>query len=124
MESAIQTLISAVAGFLAASGGFWVYLRNRDLKKDANARLLMGLAQYRIMTLGMRYLDRGWISTDEYEDLRNYFYEPYAALGGNGTAERVMDAVKLLPLRPNKILQTPASELKDVVRRESEIQRD
>ena len=38
---------------------------------------------------------------DEYDNLKNYLYEPYKKLGGNGTAERVMDEVDKLPIKPN-----------------------
>ena len=38
---------------------------------------------------------------DEYDNLKNYLYEPYKKLGGNGTAERVMDEIDKLPITPN-----------------------
>lgn len=51
------------------------------------------------MYLGMRYIDRGWITQDEYENLNTYLYEPYMKLGGNGSALRVMQEVNKLPIR-------------------------
>lgn len=93
-----ELIVTALAGFLTASSGFWVYLRNRDEAKNATTRLLMGLAHDKITFFGMQYIDRGFVTKDEYEDLRRYFYEPYIELGGNGTAERIMAALQLLPL--------------------------
>lgn len=46
----------------------------------------------------MSYVDRGWITKDEYEDFFKYLYEPYAKFGGNGLAERVMLEVAKLPI--------------------------
>lgn len=104
MESSVlEPLITALAGFLAASSGFWIYLRNRtqdrDTARNANTQLLMGLAQNKILELGMKYIERGWVTKDEYQDLRQYLFEPYTQLGGNGTAERIMHAVERLPFR-------------------------
>ena len=48
--------------------------------------------------LGGRYIQRGGITKDEYENLYDYIYLPYKALGGNGTAEKVMEDVKNLPI--------------------------
>lgn len=93
----VDMLITAVASFLAASGGFWVYLRRRVSAKDATTRLLMGLAHDKILTYGMQYIRAGSITRDQYEDLRVYLYDPYVELGGNGTAERIMHLVDRLP---------------------------
>lgn len=41
---------------------------------------------------------RGYITQDEYENLRVYLYEPYAKLGGNGSAKRIMQEVDRLPI--------------------------
>jgi len=82
-----------------SSGGFWAYLRSRDKKRHALARLTMGLAYDRVTTLGMQYIKRGWITKDELEEFQRYFYEPYVALGGNGVAKRIMRDVIRLPLR-------------------------
>lgn len=84
---------------LAASTGFWAFLQKRESDKVSEKRLLKGLAYARIMTMGMEYIERGWISRDEYDDFRKYLYEPYAALGGNGTGERIMQEVSKLPFR-------------------------
>lgn len=59
----------------------------------------MGLAQDRLISLGMTYIERGWVTNDEFHALRHYLYEPYRELDGNGAAERLMYAVQRLPFR-------------------------
>ena len=61
--------------------------------------MLIGLAHDRIMSLGMFYIERGWITADEYENLRDYLFRPYSSLGGNGSAARVMAEVDKLEIR-------------------------
>ena len=52
----------------------------------------------RIMYLGMVYIERGYITSDEYENLYEYLYKPYEKMGGNGSAKRVMNEVNKLPI--------------------------
>ena len=66
---------------------------------DAKTRLLIGLAHDRIIYLGTRYIERGYITPDEYENLNDYLYQPYAENGGNGSAKRVMEQVRSLPIK-------------------------
>ena len=47
----------------------------------------------------MVYIDRGYVTQDEYENLQVYLYEPYEEMGGNGSARRVMEEVRKLPIR-------------------------
>ena len=61
--------------------------------------VLIGLAHDRIIYLGMNFIKRGYITKDEYENLHDYLYVPYKEMGGNGSAERVMDEVKKLEIR-------------------------
>lgn len=84
-----------------ASGGFWTLVQMRINKKDAKTRLLVGLAHDRIVELGMQYIERGCIYQDEYENLNDYLFGPYEQAGGNGSAKRVMDVVRTLPIKPN-----------------------
>lgn len=95
MDTWLQLVITSVSSVIASSG-FWTYMQSKDKKKDATTKLLMGLAYDQITTLGVGYIQRGYIERDEYEELNNYFYEPYKALGGNGTAERIMNEVARL----------------------------
>lgn len=92
-----QTVLTVLLTLLG-SAGFWGYLESRRARKDANTKLLVGIAHDRIVYLGMEYVERGSITRDEYENLNDYLYEPYAAAGGNGSAKRVMEEVKKLPL--------------------------
>nr|DAR23446.1 MAG TPA: holin protein [Caudoviricetes sp.] len=93
----IKTAITILLAFVG-SAGFWGFLEARRKKNDANTRLLVGMAHDRIVFLGMKYVERGYITKDEYENLNDYLYEPYAAAGGNGSAKRVMEEVRKLPL--------------------------
>ena len=64
--------------------------------------MLIGLGHDRIVYLGMKYIDRGYITHDEYENLYEYLYKPYEKMGGNGSAKRIMDEVSRLPIRKSK----------------------
>lgn len=104
MEQWLQTVLTIIGAVLASSG-FWAYLEHRSrvkLKKnenkDAKSRMLIGLAHDRIIFLGMQYIDRGWITQDEYENLYEYLYKPYEEMGGNGSAKRIMTEVNKLPI--------------------------
>lgn len=92
-------VITSVVIALISSTGLWSYLASYRNKHDAKTRLLIGLAHDRIIYLGTRYIDRGYITPDEYENLHDYLYVPYAENGGNGSAKRVMDQVKALPIK-------------------------
>ena len=92
-------VLTSVLIALISSTGLWSFIANRRNKHDAKTRLLIGLAHDRIIYLGTTYIDRGYITTDEYENLHDYLYAPYAENGGNGSAKRVMDQVKSLPIK-------------------------
>lgn len=93
------TIICAVF----ASNGFWALMQKLSEKKDAKFQMLLGLGHDRIKYLCEYYIELGWISTSDYEDLYNYLYIPYKGMGGNGTAEKLMTQVKDLPMSdPNK----------------------
>ena len=85
-----------------ASAGFWAFIDRQVQKRDAKSpekQMLLGLAHDRICSLAEKYIKRGWITRDEYENLHDYLYLPYKALGGNGTADRLMEEVDKLPIR-------------------------
>lgn len=97
MEPWLQTILAVVTSVIASSG-FWAWLMAHRDKKSAKTQMLLGLGHDRIVNLCMKYIERGWISQDEYEDLIKYLWKPYSELGGNGTAERLIRDVKELPI--------------------------
>ena len=100
METTTLVGVLLTAGFsILASTGFWAFMQKKVDTNTTMREMLIGLAHDRIMCLGMYYIQRGYITTDEFENLNNYLYEPYAKLGGNGSAARVMAEVKKLPIR-------------------------
>ena len=93
----IITIITAVF----ASGGFWAFLTSRMQARDSRKEdtdmmkaALLGLLHDSLMAECENYIDRGSITVKEYEELNRYKYKPYKALGGNGTAETLMESVK------------------------------
>jgi hypothetical protein len=97
----------ATAAIVAAIGSIFlarqkhkydIEMLNRKAS-DSGDKLLLGLAHDRIMHLGTTYIERGYVTKDEYENLHDYLYIPYRDFGGNGTARRVMEAVNGLPIR-------------------------
>ena len=91
-------IISAAAAVFASTG-FWAYITRRSERDTAEKKLLMGLAHDRLISQSTRYINRGFISHEEYEDLRHYLYDPYLAKGGDGTVEKMMKKVDELPVK-------------------------
>lgn len=92
VELMITVIISVIG-----SQGMWAFIQSKRNSKDAKSQMLLGLGHDRIIYLGEKYIARGWITHAEYENLHDYLYKPYKALGGNGTAEKIMTEVKNLP---------------------------
>lgn len=109
----VSAFLAILGGFLAGSGGFWVYLRSRFQREDATRRLIMGLAHDKIVYLGLKYIEKGWVNKDEYDDLFKYFWEPYKLMGGDGSAERIINLVQTLPFRPERRQFPEIRELAD-----------
>ena len=101
MEPWFQIVLTVVSSVLASSG-LWAYITKRVEKKDVKTEMLVGLGHDRIMYLGMSYIERGYITSDEYENLYEYLYKPYEKMGGNGSAKRVMNEVNKLPIHKSK----------------------
>lgn len=100
-----QTVLT-ILGAVLASSGFWAFIQEKDKRKAAESKqitnetkMLIGLAHDRIIYLGMVYIERGYITHDEYENLWEYLYQPYEKLGGNGSAKRIMTEVNNLPIQ-------------------------
>ena len=99
MGRQLVDIILAIVSSLLASSGLWAYVFKKRNTRDAQNDMLIGLGHDRIMYLGMHYIKQGWISSEEYENLSKYLFEPYRALGGNGSAERIMKEVDKLTIR-------------------------
>lgn len=97
----IELIVTALTAILASSG-FWIYINKKTESKSCYTRLLLGLAHDRITYLSMKYLERGIVTQDEYENLYQFLYQPYMEIGGNGTAKRLMDEVNKLTIVKNQ----------------------
>lgn len=99
MEPWVQQIAVPLAVAVLTSSGLWALVSKRADKSNAERKMLVGLAHDRIIHLGMTYIQRGEVTQDEYENLNDYLYAPYEKMGGNGSAKRVMEEVRRLPIR-------------------------
>lgn len=95
----VQQIAVPLAVAVLTSSGLWALVSKRQDKNNAERQMLVGLAHDRIIHLGMVYVTRGYITQDEYENLNDYLYQPYEKMGGNGSAKRVMEEVRKLPIK-------------------------
>lgn len=59
--------------------------------------MLKGMGHNAIISEGKKYLAQGFIDPDDFDDLYQGLYLPYKALGGNGTAKKIVIEVAELP---------------------------
>lgn len=82
--------------------GIWAWAKTRTQRNDSEDKLLLQIAKNQLVSKGHEYLERGYITMDEYEEYEAE-YELYSALGGNGLARRIFEQVDDLPMMPNSI---------------------
>lgn len=97
-----QIIVTIICSCLASSG-LWTLISKILERKDAKTKVIVGLGHDRIVYLGMKYIERGYITSSEYENLEKWLYEPYIEMGGNGSAKRIMAEVNKLPIRTTKL---------------------
>lgn len=109
----IPVIISAIVTILA-SGGVWGFLTKKMESNSVANKMLLGLGHDRIMFLADIYITRGYVYNDEFENLTEYLYEPYVAMGGNGTAKHMVELVKKLPMRSNVSMHDRRERISDM----------
>lgn len=87
-SNALSALISAIVTFIG----------QRSQKKDKTTAGMRILLYDRIKHLAKSYIVRGWITTEELEDLMQ-MHKVYHDLGGNGYLDKLMEQVHRLPVR-------------------------
>lgn len=106
MDGSTMDILYTIALAVFASTGFWSFINaiytKRSDKKSVERRALLGLLHEQLVVKCEFYLDQGWISFQDYEDLRKYIFEPYQSLGGNGTGEAMFNKVTDLKNKPQK----------------------
>lgn len=87
---------------LLGSSGIWMWIKTKSDRNDSEDKLLLAVARRQLVEQGRKYLKRGYITMDEYEEYEDH-YKLYTELGGNGLARRVFEQVDELPMMPNGI---------------------
>ena len=98
----IAEMANPVITTLLGSSGIWMWAKTRTDRNNSEDQLLLEVAKNQLTVLGRTYLERGYITMEEYEEYEAE-YKLYSALGGNGLAKRVFKQVDELPIMPNGI---------------------
>lgn len=91
----------AVTALLGGSG-IWAWATTKADHNNNSAKLLLSVSRNQLITIGRTYIERGYVTMDEYEEYEAE-YQIYSALGGNGLARRIFEQVDQLPMMPNDI---------------------
>lgn len=98
----IAEMANPIITTLLGSSGIWMWAKTRSDRINSEDHLLLEVAKNQLITLGRSYLERGYITMDEYEEYEAE-YKLYSELGGNGLAKRVFKQVDELPIMPTSI---------------------
>lgn len=90
-------IVSLITGLTSSS--FLAFLGARMARHDNISQMVMGLGHHEILEDGQKLINKGFVTIQELDDFNHYLYEPYKALGGNGTGEEVAKKVNSLPIK-------------------------
>ena len=96
----MQTILTIITSLLASSG-LWAFLGSKMERNNAERELIVGIGHIELVFFGMQYIERGWITREEYETMQD-LYKPYVKLGGNGSGTKIMQEVEKLPIKERK----------------------
>lgn len=94
----VSQLILTIFTSILASSGLWAFLGSKLERNSAERDLIVGIGHIELVFFGMQYIERGWITRDEYETMQE-LYKPYVKLGGNGSGTKIMNELEKLPIR-------------------------
>ena len=98
----IAELANPAITALLGGSGIWAWAKAKNERNDTEDKLLLQVAKNQLVNQGRKYLKRGYVTMDEYEEYEAE-YRIYSTLGGNGLARRVFKQVDDLPILPNGI---------------------
>ena len=98
----IAEIANPVFSALFGAPGMWAFVKAKTDRNDDSAKLLLSVSRNQLVALGRTYIERGYITMDEYEEYEAE-YKIYSSLGGNGLARRLFEQVDDLPMVPNNI---------------------
>lgn len=98
----IVEFINPLITTVLSGPGIWAWAKTRTQRNDSEDKLLLQVAKNQLVSQGRIYLNRGYITMDEYEEYESE-YQVYSNLGGNGLARRIFEQVDELPMMPNGI---------------------
>lgn len=93
-------ILSAILG----APGIWALAKTKADHNNNAAKLILAVSKNQLIALGRTYIDRGYITMEEYEEYEAE-YRLYSSLGGNGLARRIFKQVDDLPMMPNNITE-------------------
>lgn len=104
-----ETLVAILVAICGSSGlwGLLMYLlqhRHKKLedalmKDNAERQMLRGIGHAQIVKMCRYYIEKGYVTPEQYADLREHLFAPYETLGGNGSAAKLVEEVEKLPIR-------------------------
>lgn len=94
----VEQVIITIFTSILASSGLWAFINSRLEKNNSERELLVGIGHIELVFFGMQYIERGWITRDEYETMQG-LYKPYIKLGGNGSGTKIMKEIEELPIK-------------------------
>lgn len=106
----IEMLITII-GSVFASGGLWTLILYKAKQKDTGLLMTRGMAHYQIIEEGQKFIDRGWITHEEYDDFMKYLANPYLESGSNGLAKKMIDDISDLPFKSVSSIHIPEKGL-------------
>ena len=74
------------------------YIREVDVNENNRINLIIASYRFRLVQLCQIYLRQGYMTSDQYEQLSEFF-KVYSGLGGNGQAKEYYDKAMELPVR-------------------------
>lgn len=71
-------------------------VKNTNDRLDSHEAALVAMLHDKLFSKCTEYLDRGWCSVEEMDNL-SYLYDSYHNMGGNGTGSAIYNRVLTLP---------------------------
>lgn len=94
----VEQVIITIFTSILASSGLWAFISSRLDKNNSERELLVGIGHIELVFFGMQYIERGWITREEYETMQG-LHKPYVKLGGNGSGTKIMKEIEELPIK-------------------------